>query len=139
VDVGKGQLHWRLRNDARVICLEGLNARYLDAALIPERCDIATFDVSFISLKLVIPPVLKVLKDNATLIALIKPQFEAGRAQVNKGGIVKDPRVACAVIEDMQMMLTRLGCTITGVIPSPIRGAKGNQEYLICAHTGGAA
>ncbi|HOO38265.1 MAG TPA: TlyA family RNA methyltransferase [Deltaproteobacteria bacterium] len=133
VDVGHGQLHWRLRNDERVIALEGINARNLDPDSIPELCDIATFDVSFISLKLVVPPVLKVLKPNSSIIALIKPQFEAGRQHVKKGGIIRDEHVADEVIDDMVTFFTSLGLEVCGTIPSPVKGVKGNQEYLLYA------
>jgi 23S rRNA (cytidine1920-2'-O)/16S rRNA (cytidine1409-2'-O)-methyltransferase len=136
VDVGHGQLHWRLRTDPRVICLEGINARLLEKDQIPEQCDIATFDVSFISLKLVIPPVMEILKDNAGIIALIKPQFEAGKSLVGKGGIVKDQAVIDGVISDISSFLTDIPLKVRGVIPSPIKGAKGNQEYLIYALKG---
>ncbi len=138
IDVGHGQLHWKLRNDARVINLEGINVRELDAALIAEKCDLATFDVSFISLKLVVPPVLKILKEDARIIALIKPQFEAGRDQVGKGGIVRDSQVIEAVKDDIRDFFISLGLAVSEIIPSPIRGAKGNQEYLIHAVRGAA-
>ena len=133
VDVGHGQLHWRLRNDPRVICLEGINARMIGREHVPEPCDMATFDVSFISLRLVVPPVLNLLTDNAHLIALIKPQFEAGRDQVGKGGVIRDPAVHESVINGISSFLCDLALEVDGVIPSPIKGAKGNQEYLIHA------
>ena len=133
VDVGHGQLHWRLRNDERVVALEGINARNLDPSSIPELCDIATFDVSFISLKLVVPPVLQVLKPSSSIIALIKPQFEAGRKHVKKGGIIRDEHVATEVIDDMVTFFTSLGLEVCGTIPSPVKGVKGNQEYLLYA------
>jgi 23S rRNA (cytidine1920-2'-O)/16S rRNA (cytidine1409-2'-O)-methyltransferase len=98
-----------------------------------ELCDMATFDVSFISLRLVVPPVLKLLKDNAHLIALIKPQFEAGREQVGKGGVIRDPAVHESVITGISSFLSDLALDVDGVIPSPVKGAKGNQEYLIHA------
>ncbi|MBN2297211.1 MAG: TlyA family RNA methyltransferase [Deltaproteobacteria bacterium] len=133
VDVGHAQLHWRLRNNEKVICLEGVNARNMDTSTIPEPCDIATFDVSFISLKLVVPPVLKVLRPGSDIVALIKPQFEAGRDQVGKGGIVRDPDVANKVTADMETFFISLGLDVSGIIPSPVKGVKGNQEYLIHA------
>jgi 23S rRNA (cytidine1920-2'-O)/16S rRNA (cytidine1409-2'-O)-methyltransferase len=133
VDVGHGQLHWKLRNDPRVVNLEGVNARNLDPALIPEPCDMATFDVSFISLKLVIPPVLKVLKPGAHLIALVKPQFEAGREHISKGGLMRDLQIAQDIINDMKEFLMALKCGVSGSIPSPVKGVKGNQEYLVHA------
>jgi len=132
LDVGHGQLHYRLRHDPRVISLEGVNVRYLDPALIPEACDIATCDVSFISLKLIIPPLLKVLKPAAELIALIKPQFEAGRNAVKKG-IVRDAAAIEEVLKDMEVFMRSLDLAVTGALPSPIKGAKGNQEYLMHA------
>jgi len=134
LDVGHGQLHYRLQHDPRVISLEGVNARYLDPSLIPEACDIATCDVSFISLKLIIPPLLKVLKPAADLIALIKPQFEVGRNAVKKG-IVRDTTALEEVLRDMEVFMHSLDLAVTGVIPSPIKGAKGNQEYLMHART----
>jgi 23S rRNA (cytidine1920-2'-O)/16S rRNA (cytidine1409-2'-O)-methyltransferase len=100
---------------------------------VPELCDMATFDVSFISLRLVVPPVLDLLKDNAHLIALIKPQFEAGRDQVGKGGVIRDPAIHESVIAGISTFLTDLALDVSGVIPSPVKGAKGNQEYLIHA------
>lgn len=136
VDVGRGQLHWKLRTDARVLCIEGVNVRSLEASLIEDRCDAATFDVSFISLKLVVPPVLAVLKPGADIVALVKPQFEAGREHIGKGGILKDPVVAQEVIRDMEAFFAGIGCTVHGTIPSPLKGAKGNQEYLLHARAG---
>ena len=133
VDVGHGQLDWKLRSDRRVVTLEGINARTLDPGLIADKCDIATFDVSFISLKLVIPPVLKVLKPSSDLVALIKPQFEAGKEHVGKGGIMKDLHIAQKIIHDMEEFLASLHCEVLGTIPSPVKGAKGNQEYLVHA------
>jgi 23S rRNA (cytidine1920-2'-O)/16S rRNA (cytidine1409-2'-O)-methyltransferase len=136
VDVGHGQLHWKLRTDPRIICLEGVNARLFTRDLVPELCDIATFDVSFISLKLVIPPVLNVLKRRASIIALIKPQFEAGKGLVSKGGIIKNQKVIDEVIKEISGFLEGLSLKVQGVIPSPIKGTKGNQEYLIHALKG---
>jgi 23S rRNA (cytidine1920-2'-O)/16S rRNA (cytidine1409-2'-O)-methyltransferase len=133
VDVGHGQLDWRLRSDERVVNLEGVNARTLDPGLIRDLCDIATFDVSFISLKLVIPPVLKVLKPSSDIVALIKPQFEAGKKHVGKGGLMKDLHIAQEIIHDMEKFLVALNCEVTGTIPSPVKGTKGNQEYLVHA------
>jgi len=138
LDVGHGQLHYRLRQDPRVINLEGVNVRYLDPALIPEACDIATCDVSFISLKLIIPPLLKVMKPAADLIALIKPQFEAGRNAVKKG-IVRDATALEEVLRDMEVFMRSLELAVSGVIPSPIKGAKGNQEYLMHARVRSSA
>jgi 23S rRNA (cytidine1920-2'-O)/16S rRNA (cytidine1409-2'-O)-methyltransferase len=133
VDVGHGQLHWRLRTNPRVICLEGINARIISRESIPEPCDIATFDVSFISLKLVVPPVLNLMKKSSHIIALIKPQFEAGRTLVGKGGIIRDQTVIDAVISDISAFFIALSLKVNGVIPSPVKGTKGNQEYLMLA------
>ncbi|OPZ60787.1 MAG: Hemolysin A [Deltaproteobacteria bacterium ADurb.Bin510] len=138
LDVGHGQLHYRLRQDARVVNLEGVNVRTLEPGLVNEPCDIITFDVSFISLKLVLPPALELLKAGGDIVALIKPQFEAGKDQVGKGGIVRDEGVIAAVLNDMQAFFTACGLTVSGIIPSPIKGAKGNQEYLIHARKGQA-
>ncbi len=133
VDVGHNQLHWKLRSDERVVTLEGVNARLLDPDLIGCICDIATFDVSFISLKLVIPPVLKVLKTPSRIVALIKPQFEAGKEHIGKGGLLKNLAVAQEIIHDMKEFLSGLNCEVVGTIPSPVKGVKGNQEYLVYA------
>jgi 23S rRNA (cytidine1920-2'-O)/16S rRNA (cytidine1409-2'-O)-methyltransferase len=133
VDVGRSQLHWRLRNDPRVICLEGVNARLITREQVPEPCDMAVFDVSFISLRLVVPPVLALLKERASMVALIKPQFEAGRQQVGRGGIVRDPAVHASVVADMTSFFENLSLAVSGVIPSPVKGARGNQEYLLHA------
>jgi 23S rRNA (cytidine1920-2'-O)/16S rRNA (cytidine1409-2'-O)-methyltransferase len=138
VDVGRGQIHWKLRTHEKVVSLEGINVRNLDPSLIGDRCDLATFDVSFISLRLVVPPVLHVLKSGADIIALIKPQFEAGREHIGKGGILKDHAIAQEVIRDMEAFLTGLACTVSGTIPSPVKGIKGNQEYLVHARFRGA-
>jgi 23S rRNA (cytidine1920-2'-O)/16S rRNA (cytidine1409-2'-O)-methyltransferase len=133
VDVGRSQLHWRLRNDPRVICLEGVNARLITREQVPEPCDMAVFDVSFISLRLVVPPVLALLKERACMVALIKPQFEAGRHQVGRGGIVRDPAVHASVVADLTSFFENLSLEVSGVIPSPVKGARGNQEYLLHA------
>jgi 23S rRNA (cytidine1920-2'-O)/16S rRNA (cytidine1409-2'-O)-methyltransferase len=133
VDVGRSQLHWRLRNDPRVICLEGVNARLITREQVPEPCDMAVFDVSFISLRLVVPPVLALLKERASMVALIKPQFEAGRHLVGRGGIVRDPSVHASVVADMTSFFENLSLAVSGVIPSPVKGARGNQEYLLHA------
>jgi 23S rRNA (cytidine1920-2'-O)/16S rRNA (cytidine1409-2'-O)-methyltransferase len=133
VDVGRSQLHWRLRNDPRVICLEGVNARLITREQVPEPCDMAVFDVSFISLRLVVPPVLALLKERACMVALIKPQFEAGRHQVGRGGIVRDPSVHASVVADLTSFFENLSLEVSGVIPSPVKGARGNQEYLLHA------
>ncbi len=133
VDVGKGQLHWRLRTDPRVVVMEDVNARHLAPGLFPEAMDFATADVSFISLTLVLPAVITILKPGALMATLIKPQFEAGRGQVGKGGVVRDPAVHDAVIEKVRRFGTgTLGLAWRGVTESPIRGPAGNVEFLAC-------
>jgi 23S rRNA (cytidine1920-2'-O)/16S rRNA (cytidine1409-2'-O)-methyltransferase len=131
VDVGWGQLHWKLRNDPRVICLEKRNIRYLPKEEIPEEVDLVTIDTSFISLKLVIPAVLKFLKEKAEILALIKPQFEVGKGEVGKGGVVRDPEKHKRVIEEIRIFSQNLGLHPVGVIESPISGPKGNREFFI--------
>ncbi len=134
VDVGHGQLHERLRGDPRVVSLEGVNARALDGTLIPDRPDLIVSDVSFISLKLALPPALALGADGARLIALIKPQFEAGRSALNKAGVVKDPSVHQAVCDAMVRWVTDdQGWSVDGVILSPIEGPDGNKEFLLGA------
>lgn len=133
VDTGSGQLDWRLRNDPRVVAFENTNARHLDAKSIPEPVDLLVCDVSFISVTLVLPPAQAVLKPDAPMIILVKPQFEAGREQVGKGGIVRDPGVhrdVCARIEDF--VNRNLGFK-TALMDSPISGAEGNKEFLLHA------
>ena len=131
VDVGYGQLDWKLRNDGRVINMEKTNFRYMEPDAIGERLDFASMDVSFISLRLIFPAVVKMLKDNACLVCLVKPQFEAGREQVSKGGIVKDPEVHKEVIRLVADYAQDNGLTVYGITYSPMTGAKGNIEYLM--------
>jgi len=131
VDVGKGQLHWRLRNDSRVTCMEEVNARYLTPSDIPGKPDCAVFDVSFISLTLVMPPVTQTLACGAELVTLIKPQFEAGQEKVEKGGVIRDPKVHQAVVGKIRQFGTEeLGLDWLGVCESPLRGPAGNTEFL---------
>ncbi len=134
VDVGYGQLAWKLRQDPRVVVLERQNIRHLPRQSIPEPVQVATIDTSFISLKLVIPATLPFLEHDAALVALIKPQFEAGRAQVGKGGVVRDPaihqQVCDSIVEFCQSLGTLQQLAIT---PSPILGPKGNREFLLIA------
>jgi len=130
LDVGRGQLDWRLRNDPRVVVMEGVNARLLNTMDLPFAAALATIDVSFISLRLVVPALKRHLEAGAWLVCLIKPQFEAGREQVGKGGIVRDETVRRQVIEDTVRALEDLGFDLIGTIPSPIRGQKGNLEEL---------
>jgi 23S rRNA (cytidine1920-2'-O)/16S rRNA (cytidine1409-2'-O)-methyltransferase len=130
LDVGRGQLDWRLRTDDRVTVLEGVNARHLGPDDLPFRVGLASVDVSFISLRLVVPPLLPHLEPGAWLVCLVKPQFEAGRDQVGKGGIVRDEAVRRTVIDDTIAAIGDLGLDLLGVVPSPIRGQKGNLEEL---------
>lgn len=132
VDVGHGQLHASLRADPRVVSMEGLDARDLRADMFATAPDIIVCDASFISLKLVLPTALSLATPGAALVALIKPQFEAGRARVGKG-IVRDPAVHASVCADIQRFVEGLGWRTTGVAPSPIEGGDGNREFLIAA------
>jgi 23S rRNA (cytidine1920-2'-O)/16S rRNA (cytidine1409-2'-O)-methyltransferase len=136
VDVGYGQLAWKLRQDPRVVLLERTNIRYLEREKIPDVIDLATIDVSFISLDKVVPKVIEFLAEKGEIVALIKPQFEVGKGQVGRGGIVKDEEKRLAVIERVKEEFASLGLTVAGVITSPITGQKGNVEYLICGRKG---
>jgi 23S rRNA (cytidine1920-2'-O)/16S rRNA (cytidine1409-2'-O)-methyltransferase len=138
VDVGYGQLDWRLRNHPRVVVLEKLNARHLSREHVAEPVDLIVCDVSFISLKLVLPAALALAGPNARLIALIKPQFEVGKGQVGKGGVVRDPALHEAVCAQISHWLAaQEGWEVRGVVASAITGPKGNREFLIAAvHTG---
>lgn len=132
VDVGTNQLHWKLRSDSRVISMEQVNLRHWKASDIDELCDLLVADLSFISLKLVIPSVLESLKPGAFAILLVKPQFEAGRGEIEKGGIVRNPEVherVCREIQDFFRNDTDL--EPLALIPSPILGGEGNKEFLL--------
>jgi 23S rRNA (cytidine1920-2'-O)/16S rRNA (cytidine1409-2'-O)-methyltransferase len=131
VDVGYGQLAWKLRQDDRVVVMERTNARHLVAAAIPEPLDLIVIDASFISLELLLKPALLFLKPGGAILALIKPQFEVGRGQVGKGGVVKDPAQHNVVIAKIEAFGATLDLQCHGVIPSPIFGPKGNREFLI--------
>jgi len=133
VDVGYGQLAWKLRQDPRVITIERVNIRDIASSLIPEPINIAVIDVSFISLEKVIPSILKFLKPDSEIIALIKPQFEVGREQVGKGGIVRDEAARSAAVDRVTDFIRGSGFEVKGVIPSPITGQDGNVEFLIHA------
>jgi 23S rRNA (cytidine1920-2'-O)/16S rRNA (cytidine1409-2'-O)-methyltransferase len=134
VDVGRGQLAWKLRHDPRVVVLEGVNARRLTAAEIPEAPGIVVCDASFIGLETVLPASLALAAPGAFLVALIKPQFEAGRERVGKGGIVRDPAVHEAVCKRIERWLgAQPGWTVLGIVESPITGQDGNREFLIAA------
>jgi 23S rRNA (cytidine1920-2'-O)/16S rRNA (cytidine1409-2'-O)-methyltransferase len=128
VDVGYGQLDYALRQDARVVVLERVNARYLDREAIPEPCDLITLDLSFISLTKVIPAVLQFLGRGGRLLPMIKPQFEAGRELVGKGGLVRDETVRARVVEECAEAIAALGLRRSGLFDSPVSGARGNRE-----------
>ena len=131
VDVGKGQLDWRLRNDPRVVVHEGLNARYLTFDDIGEPIELATVDVSFISLRLIIPPLTELVIPNGEVIALVKPQFEAGRENVKRGGVVRDPEIHLAVLHGLAAFIEKeTPWRITAATYSPLRGPAGNIEYF---------
>ncbi len=131
VDVGYGQFSWKLRNDERIVLFEKTNIRYLEQDKIPDKIDVAVIDVSFISLLKVIPKVLEFLRTAGEIVALIKPQFEVGRKDVGKGGVVKDESKRLEVVENIKNELTEMGLQVIGTTTSPIKGPKGNVEYLI--------
>jgi 23S rRNA (cytidine1920-2'-O)/16S rRNA (cytidine1409-2'-O)-methyltransferase len=134
VDVGHGQLAWKLRQDARVIVLERRNARHLTRAEIPEAPDIIVCDASFIGLTLVLPPALALAAPEAQLVALIKPQFEVGKGRVGKGGVVRDPALHREVCERITAWLdAQPGWQVAGLVESPLRGPEGNLEFLVYA------
>jgi 23S rRNA (cytidine1920-2'-O)/16S rRNA (cytidine1409-2'-O)-methyltransferase len=134
VDVGHGQLAWTLRQDPRVVVLERLNARYLTRANIPEPVDLITCDASFIGLAVVLPASLALATERGQLVALVKPQFEAGRAQVGKGGVVRDPQIHREVCEHAaSWVAAQPGWSVVGLIESPILGPEGNREFLLYA------
>jgi len=129
IDVGYGQLAWKLRQDERVVVMERTNARHLES--LPEPIDLVTIDASFISLKLIFPAVVKWLKPGASVVALVKPQFEAGKKQVGKGGVVRDPSVHRQVLEKAIHEATENGLMAVGLTASPITGPAGNHEFLL--------
>lgn len=131
LDVGHNQLDWKIRSDPRVLVREHVNARALVRADVPDDVDIVTIDVSFISLRHIFPALPPFLQPGADIVALVKPQFEAGREEVGKGGLVTDPAVHAAVLERVIDEAERAGFTVVGQTPSPITGATGNQEFLI--------
>ena len=137
VDVGRGQLAGRLRNDPRVVCLEGVNARYLTADRVGGRGDVVTIDLAFISLRLVWRPVAGVVSERGSVIALVKPQFEAGRAQVRHGGVVRDPNVHRSVLGAVVEAARAAGLGAIGVTASPITGPAGNIEFFVHLTPGG--
>lgn len=131
IDVGYGQFAWKLRQDARVVCMEKTNIRYVTPEHLEEKADFSSIDVSFISLTKVLGPVYQLLTDTGEIVALIKPQFEAGREQVEKHGVVKNPKVHEAVIHTVWDFGKTLGLGVLGLDYSPIKGPEGNIEYLI--------
>lgn len=132
VDVGYGQLAWKLRTDERVMSLEKTNIRYLTPDRLSEIPDMAVIDASFISLAIVLPNTVTLIRNNGVIIALIKPQFEVGRGEVGKGGVVRDPRKHQEVTDAIRAVAESLGLEVTGITESPILGPKGNREFLIC-------
>ena len=138
VDVGQAQLAWKLRQDPRVVVLEKTNARHLTSEQVPEAIDLVVCDASFIGLETVLPAGLALTRPGASLIALIKPQFEVGKGQVGKGGVVRDPEQHRAVCRRIEDWLNGLGdWTVLGITESPIKGPEGNVEFLIAARRGG--
>jgi 23S rRNA (cytidine1920-2'-O)/16S rRNA (cytidine1409-2'-O)-methyltransferase len=131
LDVGHGQLDWRLRSDPRVVVIEHANARFLTPQDVPGPFDIVTIDVSFISLRHILPVVPPLVAPAADIVALVKPQFEAGREDVGRGGLVRDPEVQARVIEEVRSAARGIGLEPLAMTPSPITGATGNQEFLL--------
>jgi 23S rRNA (cytidine1920-2'-O)/16S rRNA (cytidine1409-2'-O)-methyltransferase len=131
IDVGHGQLDWKIASDPRVVAIDRTNIRHLAPGTIPERCDLAVVDVSFISLRLVLPALPSLLHAGAPVIALVKPQFEVGKGRVGKGGIVRDEAARAAALEDVMAAARALKFTVHGHTVSPITGGKGNVEFLL--------
>ncbi len=131
VDVGYGQFDWSLRQDSRVKVIERTNIRNMSYEVINEKVDMLVADTSFISLKTVIPSAEKFMRDGTQILALIKPQFEAGKKNIGKGGVVKDPEIRKTVIENLKIFFKERGYQVNQVVPSPISGPKGNMEYII--------
>jgi len=139
LDVGRGQLEWRLRTDPRVVVMEGVNARHLNVADMPFAVQLVTVDVSFISLRLVVPALVPLLTTGGLIVCLVKPQFEAGREQVGKGGIVTDEHIRRTTVDGTVAALAGLGLELIGLVPSPVRGQKGNLEELAAFRCMGTA
>jgi 23S rRNA (cytidine1920-2'-O)/16S rRNA (cytidine1409-2'-O)-methyltransferase len=131
VDVGYGQFDWKLRNNPKVIVIERTNIRHMPYEKIGEKLDLIVIDTSFISLKIVIPSAEKFMKNNTRILALIKPQFEAGKGKVGKGGVVRDPEVRTKIVNDIKSFFIKRGYIVENIVPSPILGPKGNKEYII--------
>ena len=138
VDVGYGQLAWKLREDSRVVVMEKTNIRHLQHESLEPRPDLAVIDASFISLNLVLPPTLALLTRPAEVVALVKPQFEVGKGAVGKGGIVRDPKLHEEVLASMERLAAELGAELLGICDSPITGADGNREFLMGLRITGA-
>jgi 23S rRNA (cytidine1920-2'-O)/16S rRNA (cytidine1409-2'-O)-methyltransferase len=132
VDVGYGQLDWKLRNDPRVVVLEKINARFLTRDQVQELVDVCVIDVSFISLTMILRNAVAFLKPDGVILALIKPQFELQRSEVGKGGIVRDPRLHQKAQDKIVAFVSDLGHVVTGIAPAAIKGADGNQEFFAC-------
>jgi 23S rRNA (cytidine1920-2'-O)/16S rRNA (cytidine1409-2'-O)-methyltransferase len=132
VDVGHGQFDWKLRNNPRVIVLEKLNARFLSGEHIPKAVDVCAIDVSFISLTLILPNAFDLITPNGVILALIKPQFELQRVDVGRGGVIRDPTLQQKAQDKIVAFVTHLGYVVTGIVPSAIKGADGNQEFFAC-------
>ncbi len=131
IDVGHGQLAWKLRNDARVVCMEKTNFRYVTDREIPEKVDFASVDVSFISLTKILIPARNLLRESGCMVCLIKPQFEAGREKVGKKGVVRDPKVHAEVVHKVIDYADMIGFAVKGLTYSPVKGPEGNIEYLL--------
>lgn len=131
VDVGYGQLAWSLRQDDRVIVIERTNIRNIDPGAIDRPVDLVAIDTSFISLKIVVPSIVQFLKPDGMILALIKPQFEVGKGRVGKGGVVREPSLRAEIIDDLRAFFSRQPLLCGPVIPSPVLGPKGNQEFII--------
>jgi 23S rRNA (cytidine1920-2'-O)/16S rRNA (cytidine1409-2'-O)-methyltransferase len=132
VDVGYGQLDWKLRNDPRVVVIEKMNARFLTRERVQELVDLCVIDVSFISLTLILPNAIALVKPDGLILALIKPQFELQRSDVGKGGIVRDPRLHQKAQDKIVAFVNNLGHVVDGIAPAAIKGADGNQEFFAC-------
>ena len=131
VDVGYGQMAWRLRQDPRVVVMERTNIRHMPRAALPQAVDLITIDVAFISLRIVMPGCLKFLKPHGRILALVKPQFEVGKGQVGKGGVVRDTGLQEAVVQKLLKVFRSLDLHVADPVPSPILGPKGNREYFV--------
>jgi 23S rRNA (cytidine1920-2'-O)/16S rRNA (cytidine1409-2'-O)-methyltransferase len=139
VDVGRGQLHEKLRQDPRVVVRDRVNARSLSAEVVPEPCSLAVVDVSFISVRKILPALRSVLAAGAEAVVLVKPQFEVGRFQVGRGGLVKDPVLHLQALRDVAAEAQRLGYAVRGACASPVSGASGNREFFLRLEPGGGA